>query len=365
MAQLYFDNVHIAALACAVPEHIQKVDLNPENPRARYIKQFVKQIGVQQRHISNCEQTCTDTAFAATKRTLEKTGLKAEDFDGIIFVTQKPDYNSATSNAHIMHHRLGMKKNSFAFDIHLGCSGFVFGLSTAATYLQQKHINRVLFITGTVFWDAYSSLDQMLAAESFLEGEGASALILEKKTSSPMTFSLHTDGSGYKYLYAPYGGVRNRWRVCSKYTLADGNIHEGFDRYMDGMEITNFTTNTVVNSIKDFLVQQNTSFDDYDALILHQPNLQIIKSMAKRLELSLDKVPVSVDLYANTDSVSIPLTICHALSKTDKERLSLLASGFGIGLSWGIVSFEIDSNAIEPIFTTSNDLFEEGFVKPA
>lgn len=364
MASFVFNNVHIAALTCAVPAHIQAVNTDPENPNARYLRNFVKQMGIKQRHISITEQTCTDTGFAAAQKALEKTGWDVESLDGIIFMSQTPDYNPSTTNSHILHYRLGMRHDSFAFDMTLGCSGFSYGLSVCASYLQQLNINKVLFVNGDTVWNIHYSQDDLLSTESFNQGEGTTALLLEKKPSAPMNISLYSDGSGYKYLFTPTAGTRNAWRRYPKFVLPNGDIQEGYGSYMDGMEITNFATITIVECIKKYMLERELSFDTYDGLILHQPNAQIIKSMAKRLGIAMDKVPVSLDRYANTDSTTIPLTIADAYAQSNAQKLSLFTCGFGIGLSWGIATFEIDTSVIEPIFTLEGGCFEEGFIHP-
>ena len=117
MTYFQFSNVRFAALACAVPEHVQKIDTSPDHSNAKYIKGFVKQTGVRQRHISITEQTCTDLGYTAALKALDKTGWDIESIDAIIFASQTPDFNSATSNAHITHYRLGMRKDSIAFYI--------------------------------------------------------------------------------------------------------------------------------------------------------------------------------------------------------------------------------------------------------
>jgi 3-oxoacyl-[acyl-carrier-protein] synthase-3 len=355
--------VSIAALTCAVPSFVQKI--NPETSHdPAYVKNFIKQTGVIQRHISITEQTSTDLGYGAALKALEKAGWDCQSIDGLVFMCQTPDYNPANGNALIAQYILGLRHDILAFDITLGCSSFPYGLAMCASLLQQEHINRLLMISGDTAWHMYPSREALLADESFLFGEACTAILLEKQRDRNINISLHSDGSGYKHMFHPFGGIRNHWRYAPKVILPNGVEWKwGAASYMDGLEIMSFSTTTVVDSIRDFLARQGKIVDDYDGLVLHQANQQIIKTMSKRLKIDIAKVPASLDRYANTSGASTSLTIADAYAGFQKGKLSLLTASFGIGLSWGIASLDIDPAVIEPIFTYDG-LFEEGFAKP-
>lgn len=362
MAFLHFDNVGIAALAGALPEHVQKIDMDPANPRAAYIAQFVKQTGVRQRHISITEQTSTDMGYTAMLKALERARWKADSLDGLIFLTQTPDFNMGTGNAFVLHNHLGMREDALAFDITLGCSSFPYGVSACAALLQQPYIKRIAMVTGDSHWQQAPSRKALLAQSVFLHGEGCTALLLERRDDSPVDISLYSDGKGYCFLYNPWGGIRHAWRKVPG-RLPNGEVYKGGGNYMDGMEITSFSTMRVVDTIKDFLKRQSRTLDDYDGLVLHQANKQIIKTMARRLKIDLSKVPMTVEHLANTDGASATLTMVDAYAGCRKDQLKLLISAFGIGLSWGVVSLTIDPAVIVPMVTSSNR-FDEDFLKP-
>jgi len=361
MALLHFDNVGIAALAGALPDHVQKIDMDPTHPRAAYITNFVKQTGVKQRYISITEQTASDLGYAALRSALHKAQWEAQSLDALIFLSQTPDFNHATGNAFILHNHLNMNSGTLAFDITQGCASFPYGLSVCASLLQQPHIKRVAMVSGDTMWATYPSREDLLAAPTFLTGEGSTALLLEKKEHSPVDISLHADGSGYHFLYDPWAGVRHAWRHV-KGIMPNGAVYEG-GGYMDGMEITSFTTMRVVDSIKEFLESLGTTLEEYDGLVLHQANKQIIKTMAKRLKIDMSKVPTTVEQLANTNGASVTLTMVDAYANANNGPLRLLVSAFGIGLSWGTVSMELDPSVIVPMLTTSS-LFEDDFLKP-
>lgn len=362
MADFLFDNVHVSSLVTVVPSYVHKNLANSPDPkRSRYVRSFIKQTGVEQCHLSITEQTCTDYGYIASKIALQRAGITSDDLDAIIFLTQTPDLNAATTNAHLVHYLLHAPVRAIAFDVPGGCTSFPYGLVIASSLLQQKSINRVLLIFGDTERCGFSSKEQLMASDSTLFGEASSALILDKKNGTEIKASLYADGSGYRFLFNPFEGFRNCWRVGKqkKYCLPRIGELQTYGRYMDGMEITSFSTTTAVDAIKEFLKKNSHTVDDYDGIILHQANLQIVKTITKRLGVSQAKVPTTLQAYGNTSAASIPLTISSTYANGPcNKRLKLLTCGFGVGLSWGVASLEIEVNVVAPISNT-DELFDE------
>ncbi|MDR1243460.1 MAG: ketoacyl-ACP synthase III [Deltaproteobacteria bacterium] len=354
MPFLEFHNVSIAGIACAVPSYVQTIDSGQDNSKSTYIKHFIKQTGIRQRHISLLEQTCTDLSYAASLKAMKLAGWSSEDIDAVVFITQTPDY-TRPGNACLLQYMLGLTKNTLAFDINLGCSAFPYGLSVCGSLLQHNKIRRIIMACGDAVWPFYVSREAVLADDTFVHGEGGAAVLLEKKNATPLCLALYTDGSGFHYLFDPKG-ARNAWRELGEAGIP---VYGG---QMDGVEITTFSTTTAVDAIKEFTSHYDLELAACDGLVLHQANLQIIKTMAKRLNMDPAKVPVSLDRYANTSSASVPLTIADAYAGCEKEQLFILAAGFGIGLSWGVASLTISPLVIEPIFIYDG-VFKEGFIQ--
>lgn len=352
-ANFLFNNVRIAGIAATVPSFVQKIE--PANAAdSDYVRNFQRQTGILQRHISLTEQTGTDLAYGATIRALEKAGWEKDSLDAIVYLSQMPDFNIGTGNAFIMHKLLSLPANVLAYDITLGCSSFQFGLATCASILQQNNINRVLMISSDPQWHLYDCREDLLADRTFIHGEASTAILLEKDShKSEMVISLYTDGSGYRFIFNPFTGVRNAWRQDKTIKLSDGvdYRYSGKFNYMDGLEITIFSTTTVVSSIQQFMRERKSSISEYDGLVLHQANLQIIKTIASRLKCPMDRVPITVDRFANTSGVSLSLTLVDAYSKSKKDKLRLLTSAFGIGLSWGVAEIELEPSVISPVIT--------------
>lgn len=172
---------------------------------------------------------------------------------------------------------------------------------------------------------------------------------------------LMTDGNGFKKIIIPSGAYRNRNGSHERVLWGDGNIRSDYEGYMDGIGIFVFSTSSVPILIEKFLQDNNKTLDDYDSLLLHQANLFIIKRIAEQLKCPLEKIPLSLDRFGNTSGTSIPLTICDAFGQNNSGILKCLISGFGVGLSWGVVDAEINANDIMPIIYTK-DYYTEGGV---
>ena len=361
MANFHYDNINIAGIACAVPEASQFINTDPAHPAASYNANFTKQTGIKQRHISKTEQTGVDLGYIALQAALKKANWLPESLDGLIFLTQTPDFNMATGNAFLLHKHLNLPDTVFVFDVAQGCAAFPYGLSLAGAYLQQKSIKRIALVIGDVMWPTYANRAELENAATFLTGDAVGAVLVEKKAeASELDITLFSDGAGYHFLYDPWGGTRNRWRhVPGK--LPNGEVYNG-GPYMDGLEIMSFSTMRVTEDIKKFMYDHGWTLDDFDSVILHQANLQILKTMRRRLRIGEDKFPISVDRYANTNGASVLVSMADTYGgQTGKIRL--LVSAFGIGLSWGIAALDIQKGIIAPMQFT-NHKFDEDLLSP-
>lgn len=347
MAVFKFDNINIAGISCAVPRKIVKTSETKALTQEE-VEQFIKGTGVVQHHVCNKNQTTSDLCYVAAKRLIEEKGLSGKDFDALIFLTQSPDYFQPAT-AHILHLRLGLSEECMAFDINLGCSGYCYGLNLAASLLQNPNFKRVLFCCGEV--ERPNPL--IPEKDHLLFGNAGTATILEKGENS-FSALLRSTGKNYDCLIIPGGNTRNPIVETKTY------FEDTYPR-MDGETVFSFSISKVPKAFKDFFDAFNKSMDDYDYCVFHQANMLILNYLAKKLKLGKNKMPISLDRYGNTSSASIPLTICDLKeSLAANDTINIIASGFGIGLSWGIVSFKVKSSDIYPIILT-DDYFEEAY----
>lgn len=323
------------------------------------VKKFIKTIGVEERYIAAEEQTSSDLAYVAAEQLLKKLGWDRESIDALIFVTQTPDYR-LPATACVLHKRLGLGEDCIAFDVNLGCSGYVYGLHMAASYMQNPNMKRLLLLVGDTSNKYVSEQDK---SSSMLFGDGGSATAFEREQDTEdINFILKTRGEGFKDIIIPSGGCRNRNGRKERYECQKGIIRSDYELYMNGAEVFNFTVEDVPKLINEFREYFSVNDEDVDMYALHQANLFMLKNIANRANIPLEKMPISMDRFGNTSVTSIPLTICDECEKiSENKRLNIICSGFGIGLSWGVVSISVDSNMCLPIVYT-DDYYTEGEV---
>lgn len=344
MPQLSFENISITAIVTTLGSNI--INLEDEKERFGFddegLSRLQKSIGLKTRYIADGGICASDLCVQSAENIFANTNIKKDEIDALLFVTQSPDYK-APSTAIIMQDRLGIPTRCAAFDINLGCSGFIYGLFTAFSYVNSG-MEKVLLCVGDVNSYFSGEKDKIFTP---LMGDAGSAIIIEKKNSPKSFFSLYSDGSGYKHLIIPAGGARN---PSTNDTLTpkqqeDGGIRRDEDLFMNGKEVFNFAIKTVPSLIKELLQTAGKENNDIDYFVLHQANPYILKTIASRLKVSNDKVPLMTgQIYGNQNSASIPGTINGFLSNEfSSNQLTITIAGFGIGLSWGGAILQIDS----------------------
>lgn len=357
MAKFELDNIEVAGVSCAVP--INKVET------ASFYKQFgresvdnfIKMTGILETRRTKEEQTASDLCFAAAQNLIEKKSVDPETIGALVFISQYPDY-VLPATACVLHKRLGLSENCMAFDVNLGCSGYVYGLNIVGSLMATSDIQRALLLFGDTSIKTTSPEDK---SSVMLFGEGGSATLLEKAEGTKINGELKTDGNGFKAIIMPSGAFRNRNGDRERTVWGDGNIRSDYDGYMNGTDVFSFSITKVPRLIKSFMESHGKTAEDYNALVLHQANLYIIKQIAKKTKFPMDKVPLTLERFGNTSGTSIPLTLCDTYAGQKGGMLNLLLCGFGIGLSWGVVSLPLRTDDILPIIET-DDYYKEGGV---
>lgn len=314
--------------------------------------------GILSRCTAIQEQTASDLSYEAAKHLINKKNIQLATIGAIVFVTQTPDYR-IPSSACVLHKRLSLSKDCMAFDVNLGCSGYVYGLQILSSLMASSNIERGLLLAGDTLTKSCAPED---SSSCMLFGDAGSATLLERTDEKRcMQMGFRTDGNGFKNIIIPAGAYRNSDSPHERVLWGDGNVRSDYDLYMNGTDVFTFTITEVPLLISEFMDKTNTKPDNYDSFVMHQANLFILKQVAKRCKIPMDKVPISMDRYGNTSVTSIPLTIADKYGDKNYGSIKMLMSGFGIGLSWGAVSAEIDTRDIYSILETDS-FFKEGSV---
>ena len=345
-----FDGIRITCIAASVPEN--RIDIaamaTDPNETPDFVRAFIKKTGVAAKHICGMDQTAADFSYSAAKQIEMEGKYKPEEIGILINMTQNPDYRTP-STALALHKRLGLKKSCLAFDVNLGCSGFVYGVSIAASLLTTSDAVKALVVIGDTLGRGRtgSGIDRRSSNTTLLFGDASAVVLLEKNKSNCIKSALMSDGTGHKALSTPY----NAWKHPAGPESIPG----------DDIAVFNFTINEVPALLKEFAARVGKDITSYDALILHQANMMIIKNIAKRVGRPMEKVPVSLDRFGNTSGASVPLTIVDKYGKDDEEKeVVLLTSGYGVGLSWGVLEVGINIKDVLPL-TYGTDHYDDGY----
>lgn len=295
----------------------------------------------------------------AAEYIIAEKAVAREEISLCVFVTQTPDYD-CPATACVLHKRLGLSKDCIAFDVNLGCSGYAYGLQIAISLMQTIDCRYGFLLVGDTSNKVIAPLDKSAV---MLFGDSGSATLLEKtESASSIATAYRTDGEGFKAIITPAGAWRNRFAPHERVMWADGNERSDYDCYMNGVDVFSFTISEVPALINEFMEANKMDRDSFDAYVFHQANCYILKQVAKQSRLPWDRLPISMDRYGNTSVTSIPLTLCDCYGMQDGDvQRRIFSCGFGIGLSWGIVTFTVNQKDILPIIET-DDYFKEGAV---
>lgn len=342
MAFLKFNGVGITALAGAVPhtviENYKYTQYFPEDQ----VREVVDKVGIFERRFADSNTCSSDLCFAAAEQLFADNNINREDIDLLVFVSQTPDYRMPATSI-LLQHRLGLPSSTIAFDVNLGCSGFLYGLSIVYSFMERSGLKKALLLDGETRSKVYSPKDRRSA---FLFGDGGVAALIERDEKfGESYFSLNSDGSRGDLIKINGGGYRMpsseetlRERVVDEY----GNIRNEEQGYMNGGDVFNFVIREIPRDIKKTLEWSGKDIQSLDYYVFHQANNFINSYLAKKLKLDIEKIPSTIAKYGNTSSVSVPLTIVDELRGKLDGKKEILLSAFGVGMTWAtaIMSFE-------------------------
>lgn len=328
--------VSIKGISVCVPKEKKSIfDYRHIKPEEQEL--FYKTVGIKERRVADAHTTCSDLCEKAANYFFEKNITSRENIDIILFVSQSPDY-FLPSTSIILQDKLKLKKSVLAFDITLGCSGYVYGLSVISSFMQSGQFKQALLLCGDK--STISTFEEDKSAYPLFGDAGSATLLEYDANAGEMIFNLNSDGSGKNAIIIEHGHSRHPYNAESEVVR---EIEPGLKRAkkhlaLNGQDIFTFALKDVPPNISETLKASNKSVQEIDYFVLHQANKLINETIRKKLGIEKEKFPYSLELFGNTSSASIPLTLCLALEQQlTKESLHLLLCGFGVGLSWGSV----------------------------
>ena len=289
---------------------------------------ITQRTGIKTRYLANEDQSTSDLAYEAAKLAIKRAKIDPNQVDAIICATITPDYFCMPSTACVVADKLGIK-GATAFDISAACSGFVYALSIAKSFIESGMKKNVLIIGAEKM---SSIVDYSDRTTSILFGDGAGAAIVsatDDEKRSILDVKTSSDGEYQDFLITQGGG--------SKYPCSAKVIDEGLHYLkMKGNETFKLAVNTLTQDVFEILEQNSIKSSDIDWFVPHQANYRIINAVAKKLDMSEDRVVLTVAEYGNTSAASIPMAINAWYEKGKlKDGQLMLLDTFGGGLTWG------------------------------
>jgi len=318
MAIFHVNNVRIAGIYAAVPSKIEYNDSLKHLFKQDDSKKVFDSLGIKERRVVDGNVCTSDLCVEAAEELLDELKWGKDSISLLIFVSQTPDHLLPSTSC-LIQKRLKLPESCISFDINLGCSGYVYGLSVISKMISSTHERALLLVGDTP--SLFVSKSDPATAPVF--GDAGTATCLEFNENNSMVFDFGTDGRGGDFLKIDGGGYRNKNNPTKEI-------------FMDGKEVFSFALRNVPKSIKSVLNEKNWIIEDVDAFVLHQANSFLLKHIGKQLKISTDKLIIEMEKYGNTSAASIPLALSVYLSKNADINLDkVVMSGFGVGWSWG------------------------------
>ena len=355
MAIISYNNVGIRAMAAAVPKqridnYHYSLDIWPEDE----VKKVVDKVGVKERRFADDNTCASDLCFAAAEKLFADNKIDRSEIDLLIFLSQTPDYRMPATSI-LLQNRLNLQSSTMAFDISLGCSGFISALAIAYGMMQNGGFRKCLLLDGETRSKVYSRKDRR---EAFIFGDAGIAALIERGEDFGVShFSINSDGSRGNLIMIPGGGYRNmssfdtiKEKVVDEY----GNIRSDEQGHMDGADVFNFVIIEVPKDIKRLFESSHEDIQNIDFYIFHQANEFINNYIAKKMKLNKAKIPSTIHKFGNTSSVSVPLTIISELRNKLSNNNKLMLSAFGVGLAWATAIITLPDCHLSDIVEVEN-----------
>ena len=314
------DSLTIKGLAAMVPKTKRRIsDLTHLGID---LERITNNTGILETRVIKVENTAGDLCLSAAEKLIKDMSLDPQSIEALVFVSLNPDY-CAPITSHIIHQKLNLSTDIPCFDILSGCNGYVYGLLQCAALIQGFGLNRILLLAGET---PTKYLNQNDSATMALFGDSGSATLVER--GSPSNIFVKSDGTGAFDIVCANSGTR--------YSDEPKLLK------MNGANVFSFATREVPKALKEFYAFTGKEPNFYDYSIFHQANKMINDFILRKSKIQPEKNLSSMELFGNTGSGSIPLTIAANRNKLMNKKLNLLLCGFGVGLSWGICDLHID-----------------------
>jgi 3-oxoacyl-[acyl-carrier-protein] synthase-3 len=342
MANIIINNVKLVGISTCTPKRVEK-NFELSQFSTEEIQKLIKMTGIEERRVSD-EKTCTsDLCFKAAESLIEKLGWNKNDIDALVFVTQTPDYILPTTSS-ILQDKLGLSNSCMTLDVSSGCSGYINGIITLGQLMSGGNIQKGLLLVGDTISKICNPNDK--STYPLFGDAGTVTAFVYEQNAKPIYANIFTDGAGFKAIKIEHGGFRNQFSSDSLKTheVEENIIRSKIDLELEGMDVFTFGITRAPECVNQLLESFTIEKSSVDFFVFHQANKFMNDTIMKKLMLAPEKVPSTLTKFGNTSSASIPLTICTRLvDKINEGSHKLVLCGFGVGLSWGCVSIDMEN----------------------
>ncbi len=323
-------NIYLVATGSYVPEKVLKND---------DLKQYIEtsdewiytRTGIKERRIADKNEAASDLAYEASKHIIKRAGITVDDIDLIIMATITPD-TCCPSGANWLEAKLDAK-NAVSFDVTAACSGYLFALSVAMQYLKTGAFKNALVVASEVMSRVVNWYDR---ESCILWGDGAGGCLLssdEKFSNSPIlkTVYIHTDGKNGQNLLMPGGGSKT---TPISHESVDKKLH--YLKMIHASDSLRVAVKRFSESCLEIMENFNLTTDDVSLIVFHQANYRILKNVAKKINIPIEKFHLTIEKYGNSSSSSMAIAFDEAVNEGRvKKGDNIILTGFGGGLTWG------------------------------
>lgn len=340
MAFLKVDNVAICGIAACVPKNIERNSESPLFADEKERQNLIESTGIEEKRVAPDGCCSSDLCFSAAEKLVADLQWNKEEIDALVFVSQTPDY-ILPATACILQNRLGLKKECLAFDISLGCSGWVYGMTVLASLLATGGLRKALLLCGDLTTRQNCFKDKTSYP---LFGDAGTATALQyEEGAEGFRVHLATDGAGADTIIIPDGGYRHPTTKDSLEfeDLGGGKVMTRLHSRLDGMSVFSFAISKAPRSVKGLCEHFNINIDDVDCFPFHQANMFLNETIRKKLSIPAEKMPYCMSKFGNTSCASLPLTlVVTRRAELQTKPMTILGCAFGVGLSWGSIYFK-------------------------
>lgn len=347
MALFTIKNVKIKGVSASVPEtKVSTFDYDFFSHDDA--ETFIKTVGIENRYVANNEECASDLCKVAAEKLIEDLGWEKDSIGILSFESVTADYRTPPTSC-ILQDRLGLPTNCMTFDLPMGCCGFLYSVCVVGKMMQTGDVKRAILLIGDTITRMGSPKDKSRLP---LFGDCGTAVALEyDESADDIIIDMNSYGKGYEALITPHSGFRHQVTPESFVyeDFGNGVVRAPIHSLIQGMDVFAFAITRPPKSIKALLEQYGIDKDrDIDYFLIHQANKMIVDKVVKKSGLDIDKTPSNLHKFANLGGASIPMLMVSEIADDLKcKKLNMMASAFGLGLTWGTMLFHTD-NIIVP-----------------